>query len=493
MANSLKILFVASECVPFAKTGGLADVVGSLPKALHALGHDVRIVLPKYASIDPSRLTLQRLQESMCVRMGGGQEEWCAVDMGHLEKEVPVYFIESWKFFGRPGIYNENNIDYTDNPQRFAFLCRAALQMCIDQQFQPDIVHVHDWPTALTAAYLKIWHGQDPVLSKTASVLTIHNMQYQGVFSARHYEYIGLGWQHFHSGQLEDHGRINFLKGGIFFADALTTVSPTYAEETRHSDLGAGMQSYLRARGGDYAGILNGVDYEDWDPASDPLIPANYTGADLSGKARCKEELQRAFQLEVDPGIPIVGVVSRFAGQKGLDLLYEAIHRSLKHMRVQFVILGSGDKELEWKYMQLPSLYPGRVGSFIGYDNRKAHWIEAGADFFIMPSHYEPCGLNQLYSLKYGTLPIVRSTGGLADTVEQYEEATGQGTGFKYRDNNPGAIADTVGWAVSTFYDRHEHFLAMQQRAMQRHFGWEESARKYVAVYLQALAKKRRS
>ena len=188
-----------------------------------------------------------------------------------------------------------------------------------------------------------------------------------------------------------------------------------------------------------------------------------------------------------------MGVVSRFAGQKGLDLLYEAIHRSLKHMRVQFVILGSGDKELEWKYMQLPSLYPGRVGSFIGYDNRKAHWIEAGADFFIMPSHYEPCGLNQLYSLKYGTLPIVRSTGGLADTVEQYEEATGQGTGFTYRDNNPGAIADTVGWAVSTFYDRHEHYLAMQQRAMQRHFGWEESARKYVAVYLQALAKKRRS
>ncbi|MCH2082351.1 MAG: glycogen synthase GlgA [Saprospiraceae bacterium] len=483
MDRKLNIIMMASECVPYAKTGGLADVVGALPKELKKMGHDVKIIMPKYSSIDPDKFKLQRVQDTMGVWMGGVQE-WCAVDYTMMEGDVPVFFIESWNYFGRDGIYNDtNNRDFPDNPKRFAFFTRAALQLCIDRNFQPDILHLHDWQTALGAAYQKVWHWNEERLNKAATVLTIHNMAHQGHYSKESYEYIGLGRERFTSNQLEDNGGVNFLKGGIQFADIVNTVSPTYAHETRSSRLGHGMESYLFYKGKAYVGILNGVDYENWDPAIDPHIPANYSLDDRSGKAKCKEALQRMFNLEVDPSIPIVGVVSRFADQKGLDLFYDAIHQSMRNMRVQFVVLGSGDKKLETNYMQLPAQYPGRVGTFVGYDNPKAHLIEAGSDFFAMPSRFEPCGLNQLYSLKYGTLPIVRDTGGLADTVDQYDEATGHGTGFKFTDNTPQAISNTIGWAVSTFYDRPHHIEVMIQRAMQKNYSWEQSALKYEEMY----------
>ena len=483
MNRKLNIVMMASECVPYAKTGGLADVVGALPKELKKMGHDVKIIMPKYSSINPDKFKLQRVQDTMGVWMGGVQE-WCAVDYTMMEGDVPVFFIESWNYFGRDGIYNDsNNRDFPDNPKRFAFFTRAALQLCIDRDFQTDILHLHDWQTALGAAYQKVWHWDEERLNKAATVLTIHNMAHQGHYSKASYNYIGLGWERFTSHQLEDNGGINFLKGGIQFADIVNTVSPTYAHETRTSKLGHGMEPYLFYRGKAYVGILNGVDYENWDPAIDPHIPTNYSLDDRSGKANCKEALQRMFNLEVDPSIPIVGVVSRFADQKGLDLFYQAIHYCMRNMRVQFIVLGSGDKKLETNYMQLPAQYPGRVGTFVGYDNPKAHLIEAGSDFFAMPSRFEPCGLNQLYSLKYGTLPIVRDTGGLADTVDQYDEATGQGTGFKFTDNTPEAIANTVGWAVSTFYDRPHHIEVMIQRAMQKNYSWEQSAIKYEQMY----------
>lgn len=492
MSSSMHIVFIASEGVPYVKTGGLADVVGALPKALKELGHEMRIILPKYSKIDAQKFGLQRFQESMGVWMGNGVQEWCAVDVAYLPEGIPVYFIENWKFFDRDGIYNDSsNRDFNDNPERYAFFTRAALQLCIDQKWQVDIVHSHDWQTALAPAYLKTWFTAEPHLGRTASVFTIHNIQYQGNFPKTRWPYIGLGWENFTSDKYEDHDRINYLKGGIAFADMVNTVSPTYAYETKSTELGMGLNAQLRSKGEAYAGILNGVDYADWNPANDPHLPANYAPDNMAGKAACKRTLQEMFGLEVNPDIPLIGVVSRFADQKGLDLYYAAVHQVMQQMKVQFVILGSGDKTLEGYYMALPGQYPGRVGTFIGYSDPKAHLIEAGSDFFAMTSRFEPCGLNQMYSLKYGTLPIVRATGGLADTVVQYNEHTGDGTGFKYTDNTPEAIANVIGWAVSTYYDRKHHLNAMVERAMQQDFSWLQSAKQYEQLYQQALWRKR--
>jgi starch synthase len=483
--QTLKIAMITPECVPFAKTGGLADVVGALPKALTELGHEVIVIMPKYAVIQTHRL--ERLFDSMCVWMGN-TEEWCAVDTTTMEAGVRIYFIESHQYFSRYGLYYDpDHNDYLDNPRRFGFFCRAALQLCRDMGFDADVVHAHDWQTALVPAYLKIWHWNDPVLGKAASMLTIHNIGYQGKYPTEHYDYLGLQWGNFTPDKFEDHGAVNFLKGGIYYADIVNTVSPTYAEETRTPEYAHGLAPYLNNKGDRYIGILNGVDYSKWDPAVDTLIPANYTSDDLQGKAVCKRALQARFLLEIDPTIPIVGVVSRFALQKGLDILAGAIENIVRDMRVQFVILGSGDRGLEAYYGSLPARYPGRIGSYIGYNNELAHWIEAGADFFIMPSRYEPCGLNQIYSLKYGTLPIVRATGGLVDTVSQYNETTGEGTGFKFWELSAHAVYYAVGWAVSTYYDRPAHLEKMIQTAMQAHFSWEDSARKYISAYQKAI------
>ena len=482
---------IASECVPFIKTGGLADVVGALPKALKALGHEVRIILPKYGIIDTMKFGLERYHENMIVWMGGNVQEWCSVDRAYLDDGIEVFFIESWKFFGRDGLYNDkSNVAFRDNGIRFAFFSRAALQLCIDQNFAPDVIHAHDWQAAPTMAYLKTWHWNTPSLSNAVGVLTIHNIQYQGIFGKEDYEYTGLGWDNFTFDKFEYFGNLNFLKGGIHFANLVNTVSPTYSYETRVSDLGHGLQSSLNQKGNAYLGILNGVDYDQWNPETDKLIPANFSTEDMGGKAECKAALQELFNLEISPETPIVGVVSRLADQKGLDLLYEAMHLLLTQLKYgfQFVLLGSGDKNLEAKYRVMPAQYPGRVGTFIGYDNTKAHWIEAGCDFFAMPSNFEPCGLNQMYSLRYGTLPIVRNTGGLADTVEQYNEwSTDVGTGFKYWDNTPLAIANTIAWAISTFWDRPDHIQLMINRAMEQRFDWENSAERYLEAYQQAI------
>ncbi len=492
MSQPLRILFVASECVPFAKTGGLADVVGALPRALAALGHEVRVVMPKYAAIDAKAHGLQPFHRPMGVWMGNRQE-WCAVDRAGLPGGVPVYFVEFSHFFGREGLYHDRDFhDYDDNPRRFAFLSRAALQLCADLGWAPDVVHCHDWQTALAAAYLKVWHWNDPVLGQAASVLTIHNLAYQGVYHKSHYGYVGLQEANFVPEKLEDHGRVNFLKGGIVYADLANTVSPGYAYETRTPEGGFGLAPHINDKGADYLGILNGVDYGEWNPATDPLIPARYTPADLQGKLLCKHELQRRMGLEQRSDIPLVGVISRFAHQKGLDLLAQCVERTVGRMAVQFAVLGAGDRGLESLFGALPGAYPGQIGSHIGYDNGLAHLVEAGSDFFLMPSRYEPCGLNQIYSLKYGTLPIVRATGGLNDTVFQYNERTGDGTGFMFWQPTAGAVHDTVGWAVSTWFDRRPHIDMMRQAAMSRHFSWDDSAREYERAYRRAIENKRK-
>ncbi|MCS7325079.1 MAG: glycogen synthase GlgA [Anaerolineae bacterium] len=487
----MNVLFVAAECAPYAKTGGLADVVGALPRFLRALGHEVIVVMPRYRSIDAARHGLRWFHAPMGVWMGD-TEEWCAVHTAS-NRGVPVYFVESQKYFDRWGLYHDERFnDYADNPRRFGFLTRAALQLCKDIGFKPDIVHAHDWHTALAPAYLKVWHWNDPLLGSAASVLTIHNLAYQGKYPAYHLDYLGLQWSNFTPDKFEDHGAINFLKGGIVYADLVTTVSPTYARETRTPEGGFGLAPYLNAKGDDYLGILNGCDYEVWNPETDPLIPARYSAEDLRGKAVCKRALQARMHLEVADDIPIVGVVSRFVEQKGLHLLAQCIEGIVQNMRVQFAILGSGDPTLEHVFGTLPARYPGRIGSYIGYNEELAHWIEAGADFFLMPSLYEPCGLNQMYSLRYGTLPIVRATGGLEDTVMQYDERSGEGTGFKFYEASAHAVYYTVGWAISTYYDRPHHMQRLIRNAMAQDFSWERSARAYEAAYARAIENKQR-
>ncbi len=482
----MNIVMISSEAVPFAKTGGLADVVGALPQALKSLGHEVIVVMPKYASIDAEKHGIEPFLSPLGVWMGDA-EEWCAVHKAETSG-VPVYFIESQRYFGRDGLYHDSDFnDYLDNPRRFALLARSALQLCRDISFRADIVHAHDWQAALAPAYLKIWHWDDPILGSAASVLTIHNIGYQGKYGAEHYPYTGLQWGNFSPDKFEDHGGINFLKGGIHYAEIVNTVSPTYAQETLMPEHAWGLAPYLTDKGDRYLGILNGVDYEQWSPEVDTLIPANYSARDMTGKTVCKTEFQRRFALDVDEKIPVIGVVSRLVQQKGLDLLAQVIEGVVNQMSVQVAVLGSGDKELENFYRDLPHRYPGRVGAYIGYSNELAHWIEAGADFFAMPSLYEPCGLNQIYSLRYGTLPIVRATGGLDDTVEQYDERTGAGTGFKFWDPTPGALFDTIGWAVSTYYDRKQHLRGMISSAMSRRFSWQDSAQDYLKAYARAI------
>jgi starch synthase len=485
----LNIVMIASEAVPYAKTGGLADVVGTLPKALKTLGHEVIVILPKYSSIDYVRHGLRPFLDSLGVWMGG-EQEWASVHTAEHDG-VSYYFIESHKYFDRWGLYHDADYnDYLDNARRYGFLTRAGLQLTQDLRLEPDIIHVHDWQSALAPAYLKLWHWNDPLLGGAASVLTIHNIAYQGVYDAKDYHYLGLQAGNFPSDKFEDYGRINFLKGGIVYADAVNTVSPTYASETRTPLGGMGLAPYLNNKGANYVGILNGCDYEQWNPEIDGLIPARYSAKDLSGKAANKARLQELFLLDIDPKIPIIGSIGRLASQKGMGLLASIIEGVCNDMLVQFVVLGSGEKSLESYFGDLPARYPGRVGSFIGYNNELSHLIEAGSDFFVMPSLYEPCGLNQMYSLRYGTLPIVRATGGLEDTVQNYNEADGSGNGFKFWEPAPSALYYTLGWAVSTYFDRPQHLQQMIQSGMAQDFSWERSARAYEALYRQAMRNK---
>ncbi|MBU4582165.1 MAG: glycogen synthase GlgA [Proteobacteria bacterium] len=479
---------ISSECVPFAKTGGLADVVGALPKALRKLGHEVIVVLPLYGSIDYRKHGIELFIAPIGVRMGNSLE-WCAVHKAICDGVISVYFIEYDKYFQRDGLYHDAWFnDYADNPKRFAFFSRAALQLLCDMNWAPDVVHAHDWQAALAMAYLKIGYENDPFLADAAGLLTIHNIAYQGIYGSEHLDYTGLNRENFRPEIFEDHGRINYLKGGIYFADMVNTVSPTYARETRSGPLSCGMAPSLNNKGDRYTGVLNGVDYAHWSPESDRYLPVKYSAQEMDGKKAAKKRLQETFHLTVDEEIPIIGVVSRFVAQKGLDVFAQVVEPILREMAVQFAVLGSGDKGLEHYYGMLPGRYPGKVGSHIGYSDELSHLIEGGSDFFLMPSQYEPCGLNQIYSLKYGTLPIVRATGGLDDTVEQYDEKAGSGNGFKFYVLSPTAIYYTVGWAVSTWYDRPAHITAMRRAAMAKDFSWETSAKQYVALYERAIA-----
>lgn len=481
-SKTKRILFIASECTPLAQTGGLGDVVSGLSKALLKRGHDVRIVIPLYSRIDRAKYGIT-FSRPCCVHFGRGEEIWVGIWEGKLDGEVPIWFIDYERYFGRHEIYDDKEDGY-----RFGVLSKAALQVCKDTGFIPHIAHVHDWMSSMSSVFLKTWDRVLSPLSNTASVLTIHNIGYQGKFDPEVLGFYGLGGDYMAPDRFEDFGMVNLLKAGIQYSDAVTTVSPTYANEIRGPIGGMGMAPYLNNRSEHVFGIVNGVDTTLWNPATDKYLPARYSRDDMAGKAECKRALQQRFGLKVDPNIPLFGIVSRFAPQKGFDLLRGALPQALRDMIMQVVVLGTGDPFTESFFRWLNGANPGHANAHIGFVPELAHLIEAGSDFFIMPSLYEPCGLNQMYSSLYGTLPIVRATGGLDDTVENYDESTGRGTGFKFWEISQRALFYTLGWAVSTWYDRPHHYKAMQQQGMAKDFTWESSAQQYERVYEHALA-----
>ncbi|MFO0762230.1 MAG: glycogen synthase GlgA [Byssovorax sp.] len=477
----LSILFVVSECVPFAKTGGLADVAGSLPIALAARGHDVRIVLPRYRVT--KRHPATQLPAPLAVPIGFG-EAWAGVYEARLApgSAVKVYLLEHDAMFDRDGIYNDKNGDFGDNLARFTFLSRGALRLCDYLDFKPDVVHVHDWPTSLVPIYLDTVEARS--FGQTASVLTIHNMAYQGWFSKHDLYQTGLGWDVFHARGLEAYDSINLLKGGIYHSTLVTTVSPRYAREIQSPEGGERLDGALRDRGGSVLGILNGIDEAIWSPATDKHLATTYSPDDLRGKAACKAALQEEFGLPQRPDVPLIGVVSRLVTQKGIDLIAEAVPQILS-LGAQLVVLGAGESWAERYFSRLAATSP-QVGAFVGLNEALAHRIEAGADLFLMPSRYEPCGLNQLYSQRYGTLPIVRAVGGLDDTVEN------EVTGFKFDELSADALAQTVAWAIFLYRHQPEKFREMQIRSMRKPMGWGHASRQYEALYRMAIARRRR-
>jgi len=487
--DSLKILLAASECAPLAKSGGLGDVVAGLAKELKNAGHDARIVLPLYRSINREKYGIT-FKAPACVHLGG-LESWVGVFTCELDGLVPVWLVEHEDFFGRGGIYDENNQEYGDNAYRYALFSKACLQLCKDFDWIPDVIHVHDWSTAPITAYLKTWDRVLSPLSATASVLTIHNIGYQGVYDASVLPYMGFGNEQFQPDIFEDHGRANLLKAGVWYADALTTVSPTHAEEILTSGGGMGLAPYLNRRASDVFGILNGADYTQWDPRHDPLITTNYSADAMSGKAECKRHLREQFAL-TESKAPIIGLVSRLVEQKGTDLLRGMLTHALEQMDFQLILLGTGDTHIQDYFSWLALRFSGKVGTVIGFSNELSHRIVAGSDFFLMPSLYEPCGLTQLYSMRYGTLPIVRETGGLKDTVKAYNREDGSGTGFTFSEPTSQALQDTLGWALDTWVNRPEHIHSMQQEAMACDFSWDKSIPDYLRVYRQAIKNRRK-
>lgn len=484
----MNILMVSSEATPFAKSGGLGDAVSALSAALAKAGHDVRLLIPRYASISLKRLESTGLVLS--ISGGSGRERKAALYRAYVPgSTAEVFFLDCESYYGREGFYGDKaTVDYADNPERFAFLCRASFALCAELGWTPDIFHAHDWQGSVVPAALCLERRAGAFI-RSASVLTIHNLGYQGVYPKESFASMGLPWDEFHASGFEFYGKLNMLQAGIVKADCLTTVSPTYAREIQTPHFGFGFDGLLRHRSADLVGILNGVDLDEWDPETDLRIAARYSADRLEGKAECKAALQKAFGLEVTPDKPLIGMVGRLTDQKGTGELFGPQYGSARDicldMDIQMAIVGTGEKWCEDELRSLSSKL-SNLKAKIGFDENLAHMVESGSDFFLMPSRYEPCGLNQMYSLRYGTLPIVHRTGGLADTVENYNQDTGDGTGFMFDDLTPRSIYDTVGWAVWAWYNRPEHIAQMRRRAMGRRFSWADSAREYEKLYARA-------
>jgi len=479
--NALRILFVASEGLPFSKTGGLADVIEGLTRALAGQGHEVAVVLPRYRGTKAAALVMPSLTIPMGPRL-----RFPAIADGALLEGVRYFFVDDPGYFDREGIYAGSAGEYPDNAERYTELCRAAIEIA-KHVWPADVLHCHDWQTALVPALLRSSYQDDPAVKDLAVVFTIHNIGYQGQFGKEVLERAGIPSSLFQPRGIEFFGKVNLLKGGLVYSDYVTTVSPTYAREIQTSEYGFGLDGVARDRKDRLVGILNGVDYAVWSPDKDKFIAMKYSAKDLAGKQVCKQELLETFGLAHDNlARPVLGIVSRFADQKGFDLIAEKAHELMRE-DLTLVVLGTGDRKYEEFFRALAEAYPGRVGVKIAYDDALAHKIVAGADMFVMPSRYEPCGLSQIYSLKYGTVPIVRATGGLDDTVENFDVEHGTGTGFKFAEYSGAALLYAVKQALHHHMDE-RIWKRIQLNGMAKDFSWKASATEYAKLYQAAQA-----
>ena len=477
----MRITFAASEGVPYSKTGALGDVVGALPKALAALGHEVTVFLPKYKQ---SRLKQEHVVIPNLTIPMADHLLFCQIVDGGKHDGVQFYFVDHPEFAFRDGLYGDSRGDYPDNAERFTMFCRAVIEA--SKRFgPPDVFHVHDWQAALIPVLLRNQYASDTDFSRSGTVLTIHNIGYQGSFPKSVMPKLLLPWTLFTMDRLEFYDKVNFLKGGIVYADYVTTVSRTYAREIQTKEYGFGLADTVRDKRDRVVGIVNGVDYGEWNPETDRYTPATFSTSDLSGKRKCKLALLDEYGIPTQKADwPVVGVISRFAAQKGFDLMEAALPQLLTEEMV-FLVLGTGDVHYESMFRTLHKRFPDRLCVKIAYDNRLAHLVEAGSDIFLMPSHYEPCGLTQIYSMRYGTVPVVRATGGLEDTVEQWNAKTGKGTGFKFSGYTGPELRAAVHQALMTFQKEAE-WKQLMLNGMRQNFSWEEPAREYVAVYERA-------
>jgi starch synthase len=474
----MRVTFAASECVPFSKTGGLADVVGALPAALAALGHDVSVFLPRYRQ---TRLAEAKTVVNSITIPFDDDYRFCSVLDGGKHSGVQHYFIEYAPFFDRDALYGTPTGDFPDNAERFALYARAVLEAS-KILGPPEVFHCHDWQSALIPVLLRSVYTEDPAFQGVPCVFTIHNMGYQGLFPPDILPLLMLPWDLFTIDKLEFYGKVNMLKGALTFSDFITTVSKKYSLEIQTPEYGFGLEGVLRARSATVTGILNGVDYNEWSPQADKFIAARYSPEDLSGKAACKADLLKAFGVaDAETRMPVIGIISRFAAQKGFDLIAQEADR-LAREEMMIVALGSGDKEYEDLFRRLNLQFPQKIAVKVAYDNALAHKIEAGADMFLMPSRYEPCGLNQIYSLKYGTVPIVRATGGLDDTIEPWDGKAKKGTGFKFSDYTGDALLAAVRSALAAYKDQ-AGWQTLMRNGMAKDFSWSASAKEYVRVY----------
>jgi starch synthase len=486
----MNVLLAASECVPFAKTGGLADVTGALPKALKKLKHDVRVIMPRYKKIDAKKFNLKVIARNIPVSFKD-KVEFATVMEGKInpKSSIPVYFIDSEKYYNRDELYRTSLGDYPDNGERFIFFSRAVLEATKAIDFKPDVIHCNDWQTGLISAYLKTLYKLDSFFLRTAVLYTIHNIAYQGVFSRDIFYLAGFDREDFIPQRLEYYGQINFMKAGLVYAEILNTVSKTYSRQIQTGEeFGRGMEGVLEHRKKDLYGIINGLDYSIWNPEQDQNIIVQYSSDDLEGKTICKKDLQKISGLPIGPDIPLIGLVARLDAQKGLDIFYAAVGRMMK-MKLQLIILGTGDPVYMELFERIGIKYPRKISVNLKFDNMLAHKIYAGSDMFLIPSRFEPCGLGQLISFVYGTIPIVHRTGGLADTVDSFNVKTGMGKGFLFDEYNAKSLFESIKKAVKT-YKTKKKWNRLIKNGMEADFSWGKAAKSYVKLYKKAQQKK---
>ncbi|MCD4784829.1 MAG: glycogen synthase GlgA [Candidatus Eremiobacteraeota bacterium] len=488
MKKEQNVLIASAEIVPFAKTGGLADVVGALPGALEKVGAKVNVVMPLYKTIDQKKHKMKVVGEKFFVPMAGENVE-ITIKQGKLPGvKGKAFFVECDKYFDRDGMYQENGESYHDNDERFALFSRAVVEMMKMLDYKPDIVHCNDWQTGLIPTYMKVIYGNDEFYKDIPTVMTVHNIAYQGIFPSHTMEKIGLPWEIFTPEGVEFWGHLNYLKAGLVFADVINTVSETYAREIQSSkEFGRGLEGLLNFRSKDLYGILNGIDYRIWDPAKDDYISSNYDEGDLRGKSRCKKSLQKDQELKTGK-VPLIGIVSRLADQKGFDIVAGALEKIME-MDVQLVILGTGDPKYHEMLQEMTKKYGNKMSVNLRFDEQLAHMIYAGSDIFLMPSRFEPCGLGQMIALKYGTLPLVHKTGGLADTVTDYTEDPNQGNGFVFDEYSSEALLYAVERAVEVYSNKRK-WNTIVKACMKVDHSWKNAVKKYMDLYEKAAEKK---